>query len=253
MEQINLMTLIGMEKSDLPKEFDKLNAIYKITNIINGSAYVGQAKSIKTRLFTLSGYKDSINKWILSGFNGNLTGKLFPAFREYGVENFVFEILQFDIDLIDLDSIEIKWISELNTYSDTGYNCTKGGQFKPIGFKWSQGAKLKYSERMKLKYATDSEYAEKLKLSLSKGRDSIKLKTTKISYESLIKSCIKFKSLSCIFHDGLIFKDKTEYNAVKFKGSPTYTKSEMKRNFANYREFGFDLSLISECIRPDWQ
>ena len=60
--------------------------IYKITNTINGKAYVGQATNISVRL----------KNHRSDAFNPNKPGYDYPlyrAIRKYGLENFRFEII----------------------------------------------------------------------------------------------------------------------------------------------------------------
>lgn len=56
--------------------------IYKITNILNGKCYIGQAKNYKQRFAQHKNYR-----------RGNSEPKktLYKAFDKYGLENFTFE------------------------------------------------------------------------------------------------------------------------------------------------------------------
>lgn len=64
---------------------NKKTGIYKITNINNGMAYVGQAVDIAER------WKQHIKRGI--GAETPTRNKLYPAMMQEGVENFTFEIL----------------------------------------------------------------------------------------------------------------------------------------------------------------
>lgn len=64
---------------------DRKTGIYKITNIDNGMAYVGQAVDIAER------WKQHIKRGI--GAETPTRNKLYPAMLQEGVENFTFEIL----------------------------------------------------------------------------------------------------------------------------------------------------------------
>lgn len=90
--------------------------IYKITNIENGMAYIGQSVDI-------------IERWrthVKSGLGiGGSKNKLYTAMFSFGVENFTFEILE-ECDRSVLNEKEKIWISNFNTNS-YGYNMTVGG------------------------------------------------------------------------------------------------------------------------------
>lgn len=87
--------------------------IYKITNLINGHAYIGQSKDIERR-------------WQDHQFYSNDNTAIHTAFKKYGIKNFSFEIIE-ECSLEELDKKEIYWIKFFNTYYD-GYNETLGGQ-----------------------------------------------------------------------------------------------------------------------------
>lgn len=85
--------------------------IYKITNNLNGKAYVGQSKHIKRRWREhLGGAEDSV---------------ISKAINKYGAENFSFGVVEKCV-IKDLDKREIYYISKHNTFKH-GYNMTVGG------------------------------------------------------------------------------------------------------------------------------
>ena len=95
-----------------------MTGIYKITNIVNGKVYIGQAKDIEIR------WKEHITH--------SKTRKqiLYNAMRKHGIENFNFEILMLcEEELLDL--MEIYYIKQYNSYigweNNNGYNMTTGG------------------------------------------------------------------------------------------------------------------------------
>lgn len=89
--------------------------IYKITNTINNKIYIGQSVNIHRR------WRQHINR------AGQDNTPLHSAIYKYGIDNFVFEIVEeCTIDL--LDSMEQKWIQYYNSIIPHGYNVSLGGQ-----------------------------------------------------------------------------------------------------------------------------
>ena len=88
--------------------------IYKITNKINGHSYVGQSVDIERRWRQHINFPKENSKY-----------PLYQAFRKYGIENFIFEIIEI-CPLEKLDEREIYFIAKYNSYHK-GYNQTSGG------------------------------------------------------------------------------------------------------------------------------
>lgn len=90
--------------------------IYKITNKINGKPYVGQ--TIKT---------DINERWYrYKGLHCKQQPKIYNALLKYGVENFIFEIIDLSAtDQKDLDALEDQYIIRFNSIKN-GYNCIPG-------------------------------------------------------------------------------------------------------------------------------
>ncbi len=98
-----------------------MQGIYKITNLINLHAYIGQSKNIEFRI------KTHFKKAFIEN-SEEYFKVLYRAIRLYGKENFKVEILE---ELPDatreyLNSRESYWISYYDTYNN-GYNETFGG------------------------------------------------------------------------------------------------------------------------------
>lgn len=102
----------------------KMYYIYCYTNKINNHKYIGQTNNIERRKRE---HKCSTLNPNREDYNLLFHKKL----REYGIENFTFEILE-EIDSNDNNLInerEIYWIKELNSFvRNGGYNLTFGGE-----------------------------------------------------------------------------------------------------------------------------
>ena len=90
--------------------------IYRITNIDNQKCYIGQSVDLKSRLRT------HIKKGL--GAEVASSNKLYTALKQFGVENFTYDIIEF-CPREELNEKEKYWISYYQSY-DYGYNETKG-------------------------------------------------------------------------------------------------------------------------------
>lgn len=91
---------------------DQKIGIYKITNMITGMAYVGQSRDLANR------WRQHIKRGI--GAEAPTKNKLYPAMKEYGVENFMFEIIEY-CSPEDLNAKEDYW-QEFFHCKDFGYS-----------------------------------------------------------------------------------------------------------------------------------
>lgn len=101
--------------------------IYKITNQINGKSYIGKTGEINPH----EGSKEHLRERIKDRWKNR---PLYRAINKYGEENFKFEVLE---ETNFPEEREQYFIQYYNTYGNTGYNATLGGDGKKyIGFKW---------------------------------------------------------------------------------------------------------------------
>lgn len=94
-----------------------MGCIYSITNKLNGKMYIGQTMNFKKRK------KDHI----CSAREGKIKTHLYISMREYGIDNFKFEIIEDNIDNDKLNERETYYIKKYDTYHK-GYNMTYGGE-----------------------------------------------------------------------------------------------------------------------------
>src|SRR5208337_2154323 len=128
--------------------------VYKITNINNNKAYIGQSQQTLEQRWN---HHKSDAKRI--GFNTHF----YKAIRKYGTECWKQEILE-EVNSVELlNEAEMKWIEYYNTFNrDKGYNSTSGGE---NGFIFSDETKEKMRQA-KLGKSLSEETKEKMKQSM---------------------------------------------------------------------------------------
>ena len=131
-----------------------IGEIYKITNLITNKMYIGQTRSHylnngKYRPFGYIGrFKKHLNE--ASRININCSCRyLNSTINKYDAVNFKCELIT-TCNINELDTYEIKYISELNTKYPNGYNLTNGGQ----GCGFEKGKKIVLEEENKPKQDT---------------------------------------------------------------------------------------------------
>ena len=92
-----------------------MGSIYKITNTVNGKAYIGQT------------IHDAEKTRIPRHFSGHGSALIDHAIKKYGRDAFTYEILHDCIIPEFLDTLEIEAIEKFNTIAPHGYNLTTGG------------------------------------------------------------------------------------------------------------------------------
>ncbi|WP_288981789.1 GIY-YIG nuclease family protein [uncultured Flavobacterium sp.] len=112
--------------------------IYKATNITNGKVYIGQtARSLARRKI------EHINQ----ARNNSRSCKYFhAALIKYGFENFTWDVLFTTDDLQILNTKEVEFIQEYNSFGDNGYNLCIGGNSN-TGYKHSFETIAKMKQR----------------------------------------------------------------------------------------------------------
>lgn len=102
--------------SHLFKNNIKTSGIYKITNLSNEQAYIGQSVDMKER------FRQHIKSGLSSSAPSN---KLYQQMKKFGLENFTFEILE-EVERAKLNERETYWIDFYKT-KEYGLNSTIGG------------------------------------------------------------------------------------------------------------------------------
>jgi group I intron endonuclease len=138
--------------------------IYIVHNIVNNKVYVGQTTNLRKRWNHHRSTASSITK------------KKWPLHRaivKYGIESFVFTLIQEVQNKDELDLAEQYWIKHFNSRDrNYGYNLTDGGN-GPSGAKRSEETKqkMRISKLGKKRSAEDRQ-------KMSDGRRGIPLSTT---------------------------------------------------------------------------
>lgn len=100
------------------KQYKNKSGIYKITNIVSGMSYIGQAANISLRVY----------QHLHSSVSENAKDFNYPlhkAIRKYGMDNFSLEVLE-ECFGDALNEREMYWIATYDTLKN-GYNQTAGG------------------------------------------------------------------------------------------------------------------------------
>jgi group I intron endonuclease len=106
-------------ENQLKPNQDQTMTIYKITNKLNGKAYIGQ--TTKANPF------HRIDKHFRCKSNHNVY-YLQSAIRKYGEEHFSVEILETASNIDNLNQLEIHYIEQFKTLAPNGYNLKSGGK-----------------------------------------------------------------------------------------------------------------------------
>lgn len=91
--------------------------IYRIVNLLDGKCYVGASHHLKRRKY--------FHNWAYIHKNNRYDKRLYQAMRQYGEENFRFEVLEY-CSSDELMDKEQEWVEFYDSYKN-GYNETKGG------------------------------------------------------------------------------------------------------------------------------
>jgi len=120
----------------LSMEAASYGIVYKVTNAINGKVYIGQTiQSFSSRIKDHRNCQDRL---------GHLA--LYRAFRKYGFENFVFEVICHAQNKEALDAMEKMYIQRFRAMNPRfGYNMTYGGE----GGKHPPEIRIKISSSLK--------------------------------------------------------------------------------------------------------
>lgn len=120
-----------LSKQILDNEPDRFCEIYKITNLVNGKIYIGQAVShiLNHGRYRPYGREGRFRCHVSEAFSKkkNQSHYLNNAIKKYGVDNFNVELIEY-CTLKNADDIEKHYINNLQSLYPNGYNLKNGGK-----------------------------------------------------------------------------------------------------------------------------
>lgn len=130
-------------------DLDDCYFIYKLTNLINKKIYIGKTTTSLKKLLRRYRRYGGNSKWAKLLNNKRYINR---AINKYGLNNFLFEIIDHVNSKKKLDKLEIYYINVFQSRNrQKGYNLTQGGE-GTSGYLWSQESKTKLSEICKKKF-----------------------------------------------------------------------------------------------------
>ena len=183
--------------------------VYMIINKINLKKYIGCTRD----------YKKRWKRHISDSKNMHKNYALHKAIQKYGVENFIFEVIEECTSIEVMKDREKEFIKDFNTFHGDGYNMTEGGDGVLSGAV-SQETRDKLSKSLKGRIFTDEH-----KKNIVIGLKNSKYKRPSPSQETRDKLS---KSLK-----GRIFTDEHKKNigeANKGRKMSDYTKEQLRKS-----------------------
>ena len=143
----------------------KIIGIYKITNTITGDFYIGSSKDVKRRW---------VHHKIPSTWKNNPNNPMYLDMLKYGVEKFVFEILE-EVEAGSLKETEQKFIEKLKpTYNNRRANGFDIERNKEYMKEYNKEYHKEYKKSDKYKeYQKDYQKTDKYKKAKNKYRNQL--------------------------------------------------------------------------------
>lgn len=177
-------------------------SVYKITNQINNMCYIGSSVRVKKR------WREEIN----ASKNSNARTYNYPlsiAFREYGIDNFTFEVIRDDFENVwDMEEYEQAMIDYYHSLAPQGYNQTRATHSNNIMAENRQ----KYNEKISQKCAKIDKNNNIIEVYNSYHEAARKNGFDGDNYATKIRNICKGKTSS--FKDELIFRDLNKDNKI---------------------------------------
>lgn len=188
----------------------KIGFIYKITNKVNGKAYVGK---------TLGTVEKRFNEHLRDAKRRQYEKRpLYTAINKYGIDNFDVKTLE-KCDNNIISQREIYWIEYYNTYK-SGYNATKGGDGKAY---INEDEVIK--EYLKNKNATIT--AKQLNISLDGILNILKRNNVKIISAADVARNNGNEVYMLSKNDDILMEFQTTYDAARYLIDNCLTKCKL--------------------------
>ena len=234
-----------MNIEDLQKA-PKYGGVYFFKNKINGKYYIGQSVTIRKRLL----------KHVSNLGKDRYNAPIYKAFKKYGLENFEYGILDsFKTGLtkeelkVELDRLEIKYIAEYNSYVNSGYNQTLGGDAGITGYEFTKeqvdkvidNSKLTQNDGRNIIYIYDIVDKVYYTFISSRYSESVLKVPGRFKVSSGINYCryIVARTKEDLESKISIYKHNLHNNIIggRYKSKLTVTMSEDIDKGMNYKEF----------------
>lgn len=153
----------------------RVGVIYKVTNKVNGKAYIGktiQAKEARWR-------RHVTEAQVGLGF------ALHAAIRKYGAESFRFRVLKRMTEHL-LSAAEVYFIARHNTFGVQGYNLTRGGE----GVTMTPRIRKKIGRAVRAAYVNDITYGQRVGAAVMKALTGRTL--PEVHIERLVTGLLKY-------------------------------------------------------------
>jgi len=120
--KVNLNDIWYKDPEELPEFVWYEMCIYRMHNLINDKNYIGQTRMTLVSRWWLAGLMSHLYNYE-EGFQDHK----YNSIRKYGTSNFEIELIEYNLDIRNLNSHEIYWIDKFESFGTKGYNKTSGG------------------------------------------------------------------------------------------------------------------------------
>src|SRR4051794_10532754 len=147
-----LDTPTSSQEASMPADEPTTCGIYQIRCLANGKVYVGSAVNFRARW---TNHRSALVK------GSHHSPRLQRAWRKYGADQFVFEVLEVVLERTGLLVVEQQWLDKLRPFEETlGYNMASVAEAPGTGLKHSAESRAKRSVALKGRSFTDETRAK---------------------------------------------------------------------------------------------
>lgn len=208
--------------------------IYKITNLINGKAYIGADSSDQKKGSRWREHRRLTRKYLKE--NTKSSKYLYNAMMKYGINNFLYEIIDNAKSWNELMDLEIFYIKKYNTFLGPGYNMTPGGEGVKTLEHWSKRMSIEEFDKWK---ALVSETVTNIWDSYSEEERNERISNIMVAYSNKIENMTdeEYKEYCQDMYEPLR-KYKMELSEEEKKESLEYMQDKWKEWFESLNDDG---------------